>query len=93
MEGHDIEVKSLIIGKVVTTGAGRDDTELSLLTTSPKSIAVSSLNKVGRGRPVIVPYLPHAIQTTGVSLIPEALVEKIIIPVFKAEREKINKLK
>ena len=91
MEGHDIEVMSLVVGRVVTPGAGRDDKDAALMIPTARNLARSSLNKVGCGSSKIVPYMPHALELGFVNLLPESWMEKLTIPIFRAEKEKMDK--
>ena len=91
MEGHDVEVMALVVGRVVTPGAGREDNEASFMIPTARNLARSSLNKVGCGSSKIVPYMPHALELGFVNMLPESWLEKFSIPIFRAEKDKMDK--
>ena len=92
-EHLDVEVMSLILGMVVTPGTGRDSSMESLVIPSARTVARASFAKIGCGAAVIVPYWPHRLQLRLFGLLPEALVQKLMLRTAREEMERMRKKK
>ncbi|KAF6834215.1 short chain dehydrogenase [Colletotrichum musicola] len=88
VDGINIEVMGVRIGAVATK------TELltpRLFWPSVDTIANAILDRVGCGRPVLVPYWPHLIQTLALDLVPFAVRKPLFAQVFRRLRDEEKK--
>ncbi|KIX05795.1 uncharacterized protein Z518_03767 [Rhinocladiella mackenziei CBS 650.93] len=90
-ENLDVEIKSLDLGMVVTAGAERDDSMLSLFMPSARTVAKTSLDKVGCGHVVVTPYWPHILQFGVLSALPDWILQKMVIKITKDEMVRMRK--
>jgi len=81
-ELDNIEVISLLTGSVNT---GTNKKPVSFIRPSASTYAKHVLKIVGCGRKSIMPYLPHAIQTYLISLLPERLIDNATKNAIKKE--------
>lgn len=81
-ELDNTEVISLITGSVNT---GTNKKPVSFMRPSASTYAKHVLKIVGCGRKSIMPYLPHAIQTYIISLLPERLIDNATRNAIKKE--------
>lgn len=82
-EGKDLEVLGLMVGMVQS---GHEPRPLGFFVPSSRRLACAALDKVGCGRGVVTPLWQHAIQKGFVELLPEWVVEKMLIKIAKEEK-------
>ncbi|OAQ63616.1 short chain dehydrogenase protein [Pochonia chlamydosporia 170] len=84
-KGRDIEVLGLRVMQVTETGTIKVPT--SYFVPDPKTWVRSALDRVGCGRRVIVPYLPHALQTAMLECVPAFMEASVKIAGVKKNLE------
>ncbi|EMC96926.1 hypothetical protein BAUCODRAFT_147123 [Baudoinia panamericana UAMH 10762] len=88
-EGHDVEVLGVVSGLVSTAMEPRP---VTLFCPTSRTFARSVLDKVGCGRSIIWPYLPHLINFGPVVAMPEWLKMQISIGMARDEKAKEAKM-
>jgi 17beta-estradiol 17-dehydrogenase / very-long-chain 3-oxoacyl-CoA reductase len=82
IELENVETISLITGSVHT---GSNKKPVSFLRPASEVYAKSVLSIVGCGRKSVIPYWPHAIQTSLMSLLPDSLISQVMKSAMKKE--------
>lgn len=81
-EFDTIEIISLLTGSVHTASNTKP---VSFMRPGAAAYAKSILNIIGCGRQSIMPYWPHALQTTLISVLPQKLIDKLTKEALKKE--------
>lgn len=80
-EGQNISVMGVVVGNVQSAG---NKSDASLFTPTSQVMAKAILDRVGCGKSIVIPYLPHALQTSPLGWLPEVIVQKLMINAVKA---------
>ena len=82
-EGLDVEVLHVMVGRVLNQSSG--DTKAGLFVPTSREFAKAALAKVGCGRRDVTAWWPHELQIAVTGMLPEWMVEKLILRVTRAE--------
>ncbi|KAI4126901.1 MAG: hypothetical protein LQ347_004806 [Umbilicaria vellea] len=85
-EGKDIEDLGIIVGETITPG-GRPGRSVGIMRPSPRTLAKAALQKVGCGRENVPGYSVHALQVSGLSLLPEFLTAFLVAKQMRKSKQ------
>ncbi|KAI5204527.1 NAD(P)-binding protein [Aureobasidium subglaciale] len=82
-ENKDVEFLGIVIASVKSGG---NKTEEGIFTTNGRKMAEFSLDRVGCGRVAVFGWWRHAVQWWGMGLLPEWVLQKVLIGAMKEKR-------
>lgn len=86
LEGRAVEVLGLRVGEVRGTASGPPGPS-TLFCPDVVDLVAAALARVGCGRPVVVPYWPHALQDALLRVLPDPLVDRLLCDELARRRD------
>lgn len=80
-EGQNISVMGVVVGNVQSA---TNKSVGNLFTPTSRVMAKAVLDRVGCGKPVVIAYLPHALQLSPLGWLPEVIVQRFITAAIKS---------
>lgn len=80
-EGQNISVLGVVVGNVQSAG---NKSDAGLFTPTSRVMAKAILDRVGCGKPMVIAYLPHALQLSTLGWLPEVVVQQVLTYAAKA---------
>ncbi|KAI9872691.1 MAG: hypothetical protein M1830_001300 [Pleopsidium flavum] len=87
-EGQGITVLGIGVGSVQSA---QNKSAASLTCPTSRTMASAALNRVGCGQAIVSAYLPHALQKGFMDLLPEGVLQNILINMLKPLKDKKEK--
>ena len=82
-KGHDIEVKALLTGTVVTASSGRTEKDRSFTMPLTEDYVRSAIDKIGWNEVVINPWIGHQVQLAFMTSLPDWLFRILMGQILK----------